>query len=234
VAIASPLHGPSAADGPSDRRGPVAGGWVPGGFGQDDEAGPAGPAPFVMGAGLPVLRDRQVTLRALRSSDAATLLVHVSSPEVLRHIAPAPTTIAGFTRFVRWTHAQRRRRLHAAFGIIPAGASKPVGIVQCWPIELDWSIAEWGFVLGRQHWGTGLFERAARLMLDFAFDTAGVSRMEARAADLNGRGNGALRKLGAFREGTLRGACRLDDQPGDHVMWSILAEEWRARTRQQR
>jgi RimJ/RimL family protein N-acetyltransferase len=184
-----------------------------------------------LGDVLPVLRDRHVTVRELRSGDAATLLAHISSPEVLRHIAPSPTTMEGFTTFIRWTHAQRRRRLHAAFGLVPPGMARPVGILQFWPVELDWSTAEWGFVIGQQYWGTGLFERGARLTLDYAFDTLGVMRMEARSADVNDRGNGALRKLGAIREGTLRGAFRQGDRVGDHVLWSILAEEWRAARR---
>ena len=153
---------------------------------------------------LPVLCNRHVTLRELRSEDAAELLAHVSPPRVLRHISPAPTTVEGFKAFIRWTHAQRRRRRHAAFGLIPAGLRKPVGILQFWPVELDFSTAEWGFVLGQEYWGTGLFGHGAHLMLDFAFNRVGVLRMEARSAHLNGRGNRALRKLGAVREGILR------------------------------
>ena len=107
-----------------------------------------GRARFFNGAPLPVLRDRYATLRELRIGDAAALLAHISPPEVLRHISPAPTTTAGFASFIRWTKAQRRRRLHAAFGLIPAGGVMPVGILQVWPVELDWSTAEWGFVDG--------------------------------------------------------------------------------------
>ena len=39
-------------------------------------------------------------------------------------------------------------------------------------------------------------------MLDFAFETVGVHRLEARSAVANGRGNGALRKMGAVQEGS--------------------------------
>ena len=46
--------------------------------------------------------------------------------------------------------------------------------------------------------------RAPRLVLTFAFDVVGVHRLEARAAVQNGRGNGALRKIGAVQEGILR------------------------------
>ena len=70
--------------------------------------------------------------------------------------------------------------------------------------EPAFDIAEWGFALGAEFWGTGMFVDGAELVLDFAFDVLGVHRLEARAALKNGRGNGALQKLGAMQEGVLR------------------------------
>jgi RimJ/RimL family protein N-acetyltransferase len=44
----------------------------------------------------------------------------------------------------------------------------------------------------------------------------------------NGRGNGALRKLGAVQEGVLRRSFLKNGQFLDQMLWSILGEEWRA------
>ena len=65
------------------------------------------------------------------------------------------------------------------------------------------------------------------MIVTFAFDVLGVHRLEARAAVANGRGNGALRKLGAVREAVLRRSflCRGDYL--DQSLWTILADEWR-------
>ncbi len=71
------------------------------------------------------------------------------------------------------------------------------------PSEPAFDIAEWGFALGAEHWGSGVFTDGAELVLDFVFDVIGVHRLEARAALKNGRGNGALQKLGATQEGIL-------------------------------
>ena len=49
-----------------------------------------------------------------------------------------------------------------------------------------------------------------------------------RAVVENGRGNGALRKIGAVREGTLRQSFRKDGRPLDQHLWAILACDWRA------
>ena len=71
--------------------------------------------------------------------------------------------------------------------------------------------------------------RSARVFLDAVFGTLGVFRLEARALDANGRGNGVLRKLGATRESVLRGGFKHGDVISDHVMWSLLAPEWAER-----
>ena len=57
---------------------------------------------------------------------------------------------------------------------------------------------------GRRTGESGVFMEGAELIVDFAFDTVGVHRLEARATVRNGRGNGALRKIGAVQEGLLR------------------------------
>ena len=42
----------------------------------------------------------------------------------------------------------------------------------------------------------------------------------------NGRGNTALRKLGAVEEGVLRRSVRRNGEYVDQVLWSLLKEDW--------
>jgi RimJ/RimL family protein N-acetyltransferase len=184
--------------------------------------------------GLPRLTDAAVTLRALRQRDAESLVLHLNDPRVLEYVAPAPATAAGFRRFIRWTHTERRRRALACFGIVPAGASSAVGIVQVWPIERDFSTAEWGFALGAAFWDTGLFSSAATLFLDAVFAQLRIHRLEARSVDANARGNRTFERLGAVREGVLRAGFQDGARFRDQIMWSILAPEWLARRREVR
>jgi ribosomal-protein-alanine N-acetyltransferase len=176
--------------------------------------------------GLPELSDGTVVLRELRWSDAPSLLAELHRSRVFQYTAPCPPTVEGFERFIRWTQDERGHGRHACFGIVPPRQATPVGIIQIWPIEFDFSTAEWGFVLSESYWGTGLFMRSARLFLEAVFGSLGVFRLEARALDINSRGNGVLRKLGATREGDLRGGFRDGVVVSNHVMWSILAPEW--------
>ena len=65
------------------------------------------------------------------------------------------------------------------------------------------------------------------MVVNFAIDTLGVLRLEARAVIANGRGNGALRKIGAVQEGVLRRSFVRNGQHHDQVLWGILADDWR-------
>jgi RimJ/RimL family protein N-acetyltransferase len=165
-----------------------------------------------------------VVLRPVRASDAPALWRHIMRPQVIEHIAEPPTTVEEFRGFVRWT--QRHSRRHRCFGIVPAGLNEPVGVIQLWSVASCFQTAEWGFALDDTWWGTGLFPAAGVLAVEYAFRSLGVQRLEARASVENGRGNGALAKLGAVREGVLRSNATRHGRFVDHAMWSLLADEW--------
>jgi RimJ/RimL family protein N-acetyltransferase len=194
-------------------------------------SGTATPAAGVVSSdwkkGLPVLTSPGGTLRELRMSDAASLLAMLSTEEVARFISPPPTTLEGFERFIAWTHHERAAGRYICFAVVPQGCDTAVGIFQVRQLDLSFETAEWGFAIGSGYWGTGLFEAGARLVLDFTFDVVGVHRLEARAAVRNGRGNGALRKIGAVCEGVLRKSFLRNGEYLDQNLWSILSEDRR-------
>ncbi len=128
---------------------------------------------------------------------------------------------------MEWTHAERAAGRYVCFGVVPDGQDSAVGIFQLHRLDPGFVAGEWGFILGQPYWGSGLFAEGARLLLEFAFKTVGVKRLEARAALANVRGNGALRKMGAVREGCLRRSFLLGGEYFDDALWSILEEDWR-------
>src|SRR5919108_6069050 len=177
--------------------------------------------------GLPVLTGSRITLRELRVSDAPSLFAMLTTEEVSRFISPPPTTVEGFERFIAWTNRERAAGTYACFAIVPHGMDTAIGLFQVRQLEPGWGTAEWGFAMGSTFWGTGMFAEGAQMVLDFAFETIGVHRLEARAAVKNGRGNGALRKLGAVCEGVLRRSFLRNGQYLDQALWAILAEDYR-------
>jgi RimJ/RimL family protein N-acetyltransferase len=175
-----------------------------------------------------VLRGERVVLRQLRTADAAALLAVITPPEVSRFMSPPPPSVPMFEAFIARSRVQQAAGRLACFAVTLKGHDTPIGLFQMREIEPNFKTAEWGFAIGSAFWGTGVFEECADLVLDFGFTRLGAHRIEARAAATNGRGNRALQKVGAVREGILRQAFLCEGQYVDQILYGIIEEEWRA------
>ena len=175
---------------------------------------------------LPTLHGEGITLRELRVSDAASLLALLTTEEVTRFISPPPKTVEGFERFITWVQNERAAGRYICFAVVPDGYDTAVGLFQVRQLDYSFDTAEWGFAIASELWGSGLFTAGADAVLEFSFETLGVRRLEARAAVQNGRGNGALRKIGAVQEGILRKSFLRGGKFIDQALWTLLDEDW--------
>jgi ribosomal-protein-alanine N-acetyltransferase len=177
--------------------------------------------------GLPTVQGEKVTLREIRDSDAPALMAMLTSDEVAEFISPLPRTVEGFKGFISEVHNERLAGQSFCFGIVPEGYDDAMGLFQVRQLEPGFGSGEWGFALGSPFWGRGVFQEGARSVIDFAFGVVGVHRLEARSIAANGRGNAALRKMGAMQEGVLRRSFLRNGKYCDQILWSILKEDWR-------
>ena len=178
-------------------------------------------------SGLPILAGERVTLRELRVSDASNLYAGLTTPEALKFMWAPPPNVVAFERFIEWTHAEREAGKYICFGVVPSGEEHAWGVFELRQLQPGFLRAELGFVIAPPYWGKGIFVEAARMVLAFAFETVKVHRVEARVSVDNGRGNAALQKIGAEREGTLRDAFWSEDHFADQYLWAILGSTWR-------
>ena len=181
--------------------------------------------------GLQTMAGPLCTLRELTREDAPSLFAQLTTEEVSRFISPPPTTVEGFEAFIQWAHEQRAQGRYACFGVVPNGQTAAVGLFQVCIADAASKTAEWGFVLGSAYWGTGMFMEGARRTIDFVFGQLGIRRLEARAVPQNGRGTGALRKVGAVRVGLLRGSLERFGERLDQALWVITRKGWLQRLR---
>jgi len=194
---------------------------------QDATIAQAGTIPFDWHFGLPTLAGEKVTLREVRESDAPALLAMLTTDEVAEFVSPLPRTVDGFVGFIAEAHHDRTRGNSFCYGVVPHGYEDAMGLFQVRQLEPGFGSAEWGFAIGSPFWGSGVFLDGARTVIDFSFGVVGVHRLEARSIASNGRGNAALRKVGATQEGILRRSFQRNGLFFDQILWSILKEDWR-------
>ena len=86
-----------------------------------------------------------------------------------------------------------------------------------------------GYWIAEQSQGNGTVTRATAALVDHAFGVWKLNRVEIRAGVENKRSRAIPERLGFTQEGVLRQAERVGDRFVDRVMYSILADEWKAR-----
>jgi ribosomal-protein-alanine N-acetyltransferase len=177
--------------------------------------------------GLPPLCGEKVMLREVQESDAEALLAMLSTEEVAEFVSPLPRSVEGFHGFITEVRNERLRGNSFCYGIVPDGYEDAVGLFQVRQLEPGFGSAEWGFALGSPFWGSGVFLDGARAVIDFSFGVVGVHRLEARSIACNARGNAALQKVGATREGVLRRSFQRNGQFFDQILWAIVKDDWR-------
>ena len=144
---------------------------------------------------------RSVTLRELRASDAPALFAALTNEQVSRFISPPPSTVDGFETFIAWTHRQRAAGSTSASRSCRADRTPRSACFRCARSSRRSAPPSGASRWRRSSGARACSSTARKLVVDFAFDVLGAHRLEARAAVKNGRGNGALRKLGAVQEG---------------------------------
>jgi RimJ/RimL family protein N-acetyltransferase len=176
---------------------------------------------------LPVLKGAHCTLREPTIADAPALLMALG-PHDLRDFAPLPATptIGGVEALIVAAHEHRAHGSAAYWAIVPNDAEAPVGLIVVRALDNAFTMVSVSAAVAAEFRGTGLFQAAARSLLDGLFGTLGVHRIEVRVDVRNARANGALRKLGATQEGVLRHAQYRDGAYRDHVLWAMVTEDW--------
>jgi ribosomal-protein-serine acetyltransferase len=96
--------------------------------------------------------------------------------------------------------------------------------------RVDWvnGSTSLGYWLGEDRQGRGTMTEAVRALVDHAFLTWSLNRVEIRVAVDNRRSRAIPERLGFQMEGVLRGAERVGDRYLDTALYSILAGEWPA------
>ncbi len=176
----------------------------------------------------PTLNTARLRLRPFTSDDADDLFALQSNAYVLRYWDSPP-----------WTEPARAERFLAACREIAAegtGARLAMdrvadGAFIGWCALSRWNpdfrSASLGYCLDDAAWGHGYATEAAGALLEWAFDTLDLNRIQAEADTRNAASARVLEKLGFLLEGTLREDCVVNGDVSDSWVYGLLRRERR-------
>ncbi|WPV01507.1 GNAT family protein [Mucilaginibacter sp. cycad4] len=107
------------------------------------------------------------------------------------------------------------------------------GSTRFYDIQPAYQTLQLGYTwFGEKFRGSGLNKHCKFLLLQFAFDTLGMERVEFRADARNQRSIAAMKSIGCTVEGVLRNHTPLaDGSRRDSIVLSILKDEWENKIR---
>ncbi|WP_433243264.1 GNAT family N-acetyltransferase [Streptosporangium sp. CA-135522] len=170
-------------------------------------------------------------LRPLEPWLAEEFLTHLDRAR--EHISPwvSPTFVAadlsGARALLRRYADKRAQDAGGIWGIWLEGTL--VGGVLFVSFDAALGVCEAGCWLEPGAQGHGLITRAAERIVDWAVGERGIQRVEWRTDADNVRSINVAKRLGMTRDGTLRQSYPIDGRRIDIEVWSVLADEWRAR-----
>ena len=96
-------------------------------------------------------------------------------------------------------------------------------------LDPEHSRGELGYWIGHPYWGHGLATEAAAAVLEFAFRTLLLNRVQASYLPRNPASGRVVEKLGMQREGLHRERYRKGNHFEDVIEYAILRRDWLAR-----
>ena len=181
----------------------------------------------------PTLKTDRLLLRPFTEADGDALFALQSNAHVLRYWdAPPWTERSRADQFVARCRQMAEEGTGARLAIDRVSDGAFVGwcVLSRW--NPDYRSASLGYCFGEAAWGQGYATEAGRALLQWAFDTLPLNRVQAETDTRNGASGRVLEKLGFVREGTLREDCVVNSDVSDSWVYGLLRREWQASTRE--
>ncbi|MFB3387477.1 GNAT family N-acetyltransferase [Flavobacterium sp. LAR06] len=177
-----------------------------------------------------VLEDEMVLLRPLEPTDIENLLeISINEPETWKYSLVGADGKENLINYVESALKAREEKREFPFIVFDKKSQKYAGSTRFYDIQLQYKTLQLGYTwYGSAFRGTGLNKHCKFLLLQFAFETLGMERVEFRADNNNERSIAAMKSIGCKVEGVLRSHMPTANSEvrRDSIVLSILKNEW--------
>ena len=183
-----------------------------------------------------VLEDDCVLLRPLQRSDCKNLLYYsLNEPDLWQYSLQKAAGEENLKLYIETALEAKKNKKEYPFIVFDKRKSQYAGSTRFYDMQLSYSTLQLGYTwYGKDFQGSGLNGHCKFLLLQFAFETMEMERVEFRADNRNLRSIAAMKKIGCVPEGVLRN--HMPDASGgrrDSIVLSIIRNDWFGHTREQ-
>lgn len=173
------------------------------------------------------LPTKRLVLRFLKETDLPGLYDIYSQAEVMRYWNFSPwTEFAQAQQMLLDTLSDYQTGYGLRLGIERRSDQALVGICSLFNFNEHSRRAELGYALGRAYWRSGYMNEALQALLEYAFQSMQLNRLEADIDPRNLASAKTLERLGFKLEGQLRERWIVGDEITDTWLYGLLRREW--------
>jgi RimJ/RimL family protein N-acetyltransferase len=175
----------------------------------------------------PTIRTARLLLRPFTAADANALFAMHTSASVMRYWdAPAWSEPSRAEQFIATCVRISEEGSGTRLAIDAASDMSFIGWCSVTRWNPDFRSASMGYCLDDAAWGNGFATEAGHALLEWAFDTLDLNRVQAEVDTRNAASVRVLEKLDFVREGTLREDCVVDGEVSDSWVYGLLRRQW--------
>jgi RimJ/RimL family protein N-acetyltransferase len=175
------------------------------------------------------LEDDQVLLRPLQTTDLENLTTFaINEPDTWKYSLTSPGSVDGMRNYIDAALKARSEGKEYPFIVFDKKTSQYAGSTRFYDIQPQYESLQLGYTwYGEQFRGTGLNKHCKFLLLQLAFETLHMKRVEFRADARNELSIAAMKSIGCTVEGILRSHTPIQNgMRRDSIVLSILQHEW--------
>jgi RimJ/RimL family protein N-acetyltransferase len=177
-----------------------------------------------------ILEDESILLRPLLETDVENLLeISLNEPETWEYSLVRANGKENLENYIKIALKAKENKTEFPFIVFDKKSGKYAGSTRFYDINLEFKTLQLGYTwYGKDFRGTGLNKRCKFLLLQFAFETLGMERVEFRADNNNQRSIAAMKSIGCTVEGVMRNHMPTFGSAirRDSIILSILSNEW--------
>jgi RimJ/RimL family protein N-acetyltransferase len=178
-----------------------------------------------------ILENERVLMRPLIATDIQLLLpFSLHEPEIWKYSLLPVAGAENLERYIQTAIRERENGVSYPFIVYDKLKQAYAGCTRYYDLQLDYKTLQLGYTwYGTAFQGTGLNKNCKYLLLEYAFESLEMERVEFRADYNNKRSIAAMERIGCTVEGILRSHMPAP-QGGrrDSIILSILKSEWLA------
>lgn len=176
-----------------------------------------------------ILENEFIKLRPLHIDDIA-LLSHfaISEPTIWKYSLMQIQNENDLRKYIEQAIEARGLKKEYPFIVFDKKKQQYAGSTRFYDIQLQFQTLQLGYTwYGTEFQGTHVNPNCKQLLLEYAFETLHMERVEFRADNRNARSIKAMKNLGCIEEGILRNHLpTIDGGRRDSIILSILKAEW--------